>query len=196
MRVSFSMLRFLLQVFGVKRGFGVRTRRRIASPWATGSRRIPPLTRHVEQSWRTEAQQSEPRLKDDKPDYPVPDFPESGELVGRAYVIYGDTIAISRIKIRISGIDAPELDRPWGKKAKWALVNICKGQVVTAKLNGERSYDRLVGTCYLPDGTDIGAEMVRRGAALDWDLFSGGKYRHLEPEDARRRLLGFGARQH
>jgi endonuclease YncB( thermonuclease family) len=190
------MLRFLLQVFGVKKGFGVRRRRRIASPWATGSRRIPPLTRHVEQSWRTKAQQSEPRLKDDKPDYPVPDFPESGELVGRAYVIDGDTIAISRIKIRISGIDAPELDRPWGKKAKWALVNICKGQVVTAKLNGERSYDRLVGTCYLPDGTDIGAEMVRRGEALDWDLFSGGKYRHLEPEDARQRLLGFGARQH
>ncbi|MFV2002606.1 MAG: nuclease, partial [Paracoccaceae bacterium] len=55
-------------------------------------------------------------------------------------------------------------------------------------LNGERSHDRLVGTCCLPDGRDIAAELVRQGLALDWARFSGGKYRHLEPSDARNKL--------
>jgi endonuclease YncB( thermonuclease family) len=184
------MLRLLLRAFGGKR------RRHVYGPWSQGVRTIPPLTREVESRFRTGDQRQASAIKDDKPDYPVPDFPETGELVGRAYVIDGDTIAIRRIKVRISGIDAPELDQPWGKKSKWAMVDICKGHIVTAKLSGERSHDRLVGTCYLPDGTDIGAEMVRRGEALDWALFSGGRYRHLEPQDARKRLNGFGAQPH
>jgi len=42
-----------------------------------------------------------------------------------------------------------------------------------------------VGTCYLPDGTDIGAEIIRRGLALDCQRFSYGRYRQLEPEGMR-----------
>ncbi|WP_170607795.1 thermonuclease family protein [Ruegeria arenilitoris] len=107
---------------------------------------------------------------------------------GRAYIIDGDTICIKGTKIRLAGIDAPELDQPWGQKSKWAMVNICKGQIITAELDGERSYDRLVGTCYLPDGRDIGAELIKLGLALDLPRFSMGKYRHLEPQGARQRL--------
>ena len=118
----------------------------------------------------------------------LPDFPEAGELKGKCYVIDGDTIVIKRIKIRMAGIDAPELDQPWGQKAKWAMVELCKEQVVIAKLNGERSKDRLVATCYLPDGRDIGAELIKQGLALDWSHFSGGSYRHLEPKGVRRKL--------
>ena len=65
---------------------------------------------------------------------------------------------------------------------------ICKGQVITVKLNGETTHDRLVGTCYLPDGRDIGAELVKRGLALDWTHYSGGRYRQLEPRGVRRKL--------
>jgi len=67
-------------------------------------------------------------------------------------------------------------------------VQYLQGQVVTAKLNGETSYDRLVGTCYLPDGRDIGAELIKQGLAVDWAYFSGGKYRHLESVGIRRKL--------
>jgi endonuclease YncB( thermonuclease family) len=107
-------------------------------------------------------------------------------LSGRAWVIDGDTIVIGRTKIRLAGIDAPELDRPFGQKSKWAMVDICKGHVITAELTGEWSHDRMVGTCYLPDGRDIGAELVGRGLALDWPMFSGGRYRSLEPKGVRR----------
>ena len=120
--------------------------------------------------------------------FPLPEFPAAGELKGKCYVVDGDTIVIKRIKIRLAGVDAPELDQPWGQKAKWAMVELCKGQVVTAKLNGERSNDRLVATCYLPDGRDIGAELIKQGLALDWSHFSGGSYRHLEPKGIRRKL--------
>ena len=113
----------------------------------------------------------------------------SGELRGKCYVIDGDTIVIQRTKIRLAGVDAPELDQPWGQTAKWAMVALCRGQIVTAKLNGGSSKDRLVATCYLPDGRDIGAELIRQGLALDWAHFSGGKYRSLEPKGVRQKLM-------
>ena len=76
------------------------------------------------------------------------------------------------------------------------MVELCKGQTVTARIKPEVSYDRLVAECFLPDGRDLAAELVRIGLALDWPKFSGGKYRHLEPEDARRKLWRAEARQH
>jgi micrococcal nuclease len=116
-------------------------------------------------------------------------------LRGRCWVIDGDTIAINNVRVRLAGTDAPELDHPWGQRSKWALVQLCKGQTVTARIKPELSYDRLVAECFLPDGRDLAAELVRGGLALDWTKFSGGKYRHLEPADARRRLWRAEARQ-
>ena len=110
-------------------------------------------------------------------------------LQGRARVIDGDTIVVAGQRIRLAGIDAPELDEPFGQESKWEMVRLCQGQKITVRLNGFRSYERVVGFCYLPDGTDLGAELVRRGLALDWALFSGGHYRHLEPDGVRRKLL-------
>lgn len=116
-------------------------------------------------------------------------------LTGKCYVVDGDTIRIGKINLRLAGIDAPELEHPWGKKAKWELVQLCKGQVITAEIEPEISYDRLVATCFLPDGRDLSAEMVKRGMALDWPKFSGGKYSHLEPDGIRKKHWKAAARQ-
>lgn len=121
--------------------------------------------------------------------------PTTHILKGKCYVIDGDTIVISNTRIRIAGIDAPELDHPWGKKAKFTLIGMCRGQTVTAILKDELSYDRIVAKCYLPDGRDIAAELVRQGLALDWPKFSGGEYGHLEPADARKKLWRAAAKQ-
>lgn len=123
---------------------------------------------------------------------PPPDIPASRRLKGKAYVIDGDTIIVNKIKIRLAGIDAPELDQPWGQKSKWEMVRICKGQILRVELTGETSYDRLVGTCYLPDGSDIGAELIKAGLALDGGYYSKGKYRHLEPTGIRQKLKFYG----
>lgn len=116
-------------------------------------------------------------------------------ITGKCYVIDGDTIQIGKVRLRLAGIDAPELEHPWGKKAKWELVKLCKGQEITAEFEPTISYDRVVATCLLPDGRDLSAEMVRVGLALDWLKFSGGKYAHLEPEDARKKHWKAAARQ-
>lgn len=116
-------------------------------------------------------------------------------LQGRCWVVDGDTIVIDKTHIRLAGIDAPELDHPFGKQSKWALVQLCKGQTITAHIRPELSYDRVVAECYLSDGRDLAAELVRAGMALDWPKFSGGKYRHLETTDARRKLWRADARQ-
>ena len=109
-------------------------------------------------------------------------------VVGACFVIDGDSLAIGNAMIRLAGIDAPELDQPWGQKAKWALVALTKGQVVRAELDGTLSYDRTVAHCYLPDGRDLSLEMVKMGLALDWSKFSAGNYREFEPPGIRKKL--------
>lgn len=122
-------------------------------------------------------------------------LPEPRILVGSAYVIDGDTIRINKTQIRLFGVDAPELNHPYGKKAKWALHRLCKDRVVRAEVTDEDAHGRTVAHCYLPDGRDLSAEMVRQGLALDWPKFSGGKYRSLETLDARKKLFLADARQ-
>ena len=109
-------------------------------------------------------------------------------ISGKCHVIDGDTISIGRQKIRLAGIDAPELHNPYGKKAKWALVELCKGQNITAKLTGETSFDRVVAKCFLDDGRDLAAEMVKLELALDIPHFPDADYKHLERTNARRKL--------
>ena len=116
-------------------------------------------------------------------------------VTGRCYVVDGDTIVIDNTMIRLAGIDAPELDQPYGKNAKWALIRLCQGQVVTASFEGADHYDRTVATCRLPDGRDLSAEMVSAGLALDWPKFSGGRYRALEVPGIRKKLWRVDARQ-
>ena len=116
-------------------------------------------------------------------------------IKGAAYVIDGDTITINKTQIRLFGIDAPELDHRYGKKAKWALVKLCKGHIVRAEITEKDKYGRTVAHCTLPDGRDLSAEMVKLGLAIDWPKFSGGKYEKLETPDARKKLWLADARQ-
>ena len=119
---------------------------------------------------------------------------QSNTLAGPVRVIDGDTIVLTdtNTHIRLNGVDAPEVvhpgydhDDPFGPEARDEMRRIVGDKVVRCELNGERSYERLVGVCFLPDGTDIGAEIIRRGLALDCPHFSGSRYRTLEPDGVR-----------
>lgn len=120
---------------------------------------------------------------------------ETTVLSGPCWVVDGDTIRIQNKSIRIAGIDAPELNHPYGQNAKRAVMEMCKGRTVSAHLHPDSSYDGLVATRYLDDGRDIAAELVKAGLALDWPKFSRGKYRHLEVEGARKKLWRIDAKQ-
>jgi micrococcal nuclease len=113
---------------------------------------------------------------------------------GPVRVIDGDTIVLTdaNIHVRLNGVDAPEVvhsgydrDDDFGPESRDEMRSIVDGQVVRCELNGERSHERVVGVCFLPDGRDIGAEIIRRGLALDCAHFSGSRYRSLEPDGVR-----------
>ena len=121
--------------------------------------------------------------------------PAWGDAVsGHARVIDGDTIVItdSNTRVRLNGVDAPEVIHPgyghdddFGPESRDEMRRIVGDQIVHCELNGERSHERLVGVCFLPDRTDIGAEIIRRGLALDCARWSGSRYRALEPAGVR-----------
>lgn len=116
-------------------------------------------------------------------------------LTGRAYVVDGDTLTIQNTQVRLFGIDAPELDHPYGKNAKGALFSLCKGQDVRAEIIAQDTHGRTVARCYLADGRDLSAEMVKLGLAIDWAKFSNGQYRSLELPGVRKKLWLADARQ-
>jgi len=116
-------------------------------------------------------------------------------LLGPAYVVDGDSLIIKKTEIRLFGVDAPEMNHPYGRKAKSALLSLCKGQRVRAELIENDAHDRTVAKCYLPDGRDLSAEMVKMGLAIDWPKYSEGRYRELEVPDARKKMWLAAARQ-
>ena len=114
---------------------------------------------------------------------------------GAAYVVDGDTIVIKKTQIRLFGVDAPEMNHPYGRKAKWALLALCKGESIRAEILEEDAHGRTVAKRFLPDGRDLSAEMVKLGLALDWPKFSGGICRDMEVEGVRKKLWLADARQ-
>jgi endonuclease YncB( thermonuclease family) len=110
---------------------------------------------------------------------------QAAEIKGRARVIDGDTLWVGRIKVRLNGIDAPERGKPRYRAATHTLQKLVAGEIVVCHLNGDKTYDRYVGVCYVGE-YDLAASVIASGNALDCARYSGGRYRKYETEDARR----------
>lgn len=95
----------------------------------------------------------------------------------------GDTIEVGKIPIRLNGVSAPEMDEPLGSQSKAFMVNLVDGKNVRCELTGAKTYDRLVGTCYVGD-IDIGTAIISEGLALDCPRYSGGRYAEFETAEA------------
>ena len=91
-----------------------------------------------------------------------------------------DTLEIDGIPIRLNGLDGPELSEPRGQEAKAWLIALLSDVELSCTLSGERTYDRYVGTCYLPDGRDLSAVIIQNGYGRDCRRYSGGKYAEFE----------------
>ena len=96
-----------------------------------------------------------------------------------------DTIEVDGLAIRLNGLDGPELSEPFGLEARSWLINILENQKVSCSLNGDKTYDRLVGTCFQPNGKDIAEAIVEAGYGRDCPRYSGGKYAEFENETSR-----------
>jgi endonuclease YncB( thermonuclease family) len=102
-------------------------------------------------------------------------------LDGRLEVIDGDTIKQGKKRIRLYGIDAPELKQKYEDKngKKWDCGQVAKtrlnqtiyGKQVLCKTKGKDRYKRILAICYV-DGTDINEHMVREGLAESYSQYS------------------------
>ena len=112
---------------------------------------------------------------------------------GTARVTDGDSLRIGAVRIRLHGVDAPELDqtctdaagRDWacGQWARDRLVRLAEGRRVSCDVVEVDAYERLVARCSV-GGRDLGATLVAEGAATAYRRYSD---RYVAEERAARR---------
>lgn len=82
------------------------------------------------------------------------------------FIIDGDTFlaAPDSVNYRLWGIDAPELDQPWGRAAKAALMDLIHRKRVTVIRHGT-SYKRPVVQVTTTNDRDVALELLKMGLA-------------------------------
>jgi endonuclease YncB( thermonuclease family) len=86
----------------------------------------------------------------------------------------GDTITVrtdETIKIRLDGIDSPELKQPFGQASKQALSGLVFGQTVTIKPGKKDRYGRLLARVEI-GGKDASLTMVETGMAHWYEQYA------------------------
>lgn len=104
------------------------------------------------------------------------DTPLAKSAQGEVVSVYdGDTCTLlvgkEEYKIRLEGIDTPEMDQAFGKRAKQALSGYIFGKQVTAQLSGKDRYERYLGTL-LVDGQNVNLQLVKDGCAWHYKQYS------------------------
>ena len=99
---------------------------------------------------------------------------------GQAKIIDGDTVHIGKNKIRLFGIDAPEIEQTCNiEKQVWncglvsfkTLQKLTTKKEVTCKVNGIDRYKRYIAECYL-NNLNINQYMVKQGWAIAYRYYS------------------------
>lgn len=110
------------------------------------------------------------------------------------HVSDGDTVWVQPLqggeaqKVRLLGIDAPEICQSWGPQARAALHAVLQGQVVEVHAHAHDTYGRLLGQL-TRQGQDVGAWMVGQGYAWSYsDQHHTGPYEGLQQQAQSRRL--------
>ena len=93
-------------------------------------------------------------------------------FTGKVFVIDGDTVHVRRSRVRLHGIDAPELTQRGGWKARSHMIGLAGGREVAVEPVDVDRYGRFVARVRL-GRTDVSVRMVRDGfarATTDWCL--------------------------
>ena len=124
----------------------------------------------------------------DEPSFTVP---ATAELKVIAKVIDGDTIKLSDgTRVRLHGIDAPERNQPYGKKAARELNRLLGSSVYVEATDTDR-FGRTIAVLWTINGVNVNLEMVCTGAAWWYERYARGDTELREcQESARESNLG------
>ena len=116
-------------------------------------------------------------------------------------VVDGDTLHVQPAqggasqKLRIKGIDAPEVCQAWGMQSREALARLVWGQRVTVQLNDVDDHGRWLAQVFV-NGEDVGARLVAQGHAWSYQFRRDpGPYAFQQQQAAINRLGLFGQPQ-
>lgn len=110
---------------------------------------------------------------------PPPERAVTGGLSGVASASDGDSLRLDGRRIRLEGIDAPEIGQTcnrqgaeWdcGADARQRLRTMVSGGTTVCRLHGRDKYGRDLGTCET-NGRDIGRQMVATGYAVSYGRY-------------------------
>jgi hypothetical protein len=101
---------------------------------------------------------------------------EPGVIAGTAHVIDGDSLELDGERIRLFGIDAPELSQscdgdPCGEHAAAALRRMIEDRALVCSERDRDRYGRMVAVCHLGE-VDIGERMVESRLAVAYTTYS------------------------
>lgn len=83
----------------------------------------------------------------------------------------GDTVTMGGESVRLASIDAPELDQAFGPSSRANLSAMVLGQTVTVTYAEKDRFDRVVGTVFKTDCTNVNLKVVQEGAAWYFEAF-------------------------
>lgn len=87
----------------------------------------------------------------------------------------GDTIRLlvdrREVKIRLSGIDAPERKQPFGTRSRESLSELCWGKDATYETQDVDRYGRTVAVVYCA-GVNVNRAQVERGMAWVYERYN------------------------
>ena len=91
-------------------------------------------------------------------------------------IIDGDTIRVVRQgvirRVRLWGIDAPEVHQPYGPSAKRFTRRLAGGKLVSLQIRDIDRFGRLVAEVILADGRNLNQEIVRAGFAWRYQYYA------------------------
>jgi endonuclease YncB( thermonuclease family) len=102
---------------------------------------------------------------------------ETQSVTGRVIGVRdGDSITVlapgnEQLKVRLEGIDAPELKQPFSQQSKQALSDFVFSKTVVLQVTGKDRYKRTLAVVMV-EGVNVNLEMVRRGFAWRFDKYS------------------------
>lgn len=98
-------------------------------------------------------------------------------LAGKVISVHdGDTVTLLRdktsYKIRLDGIDCPELGQAFGNNARQFTADLVFGKEVTAYYQSKDRYGRYLGTVITKEGKNLNRELLKAGLAWHYKHYS------------------------